>query len=360
MSRNYGIDLMRIISMFYVIVLHTLGRGGVLGAVQPGSYQYAVAWLLEILAYCAVDIFGVISGYVGYRENGKHIHYAGYLELWLEVVAYGLAVTLLVSILRPELVTGKNFTDMCFPVTNGLYWYFTAYTGLVLFMPVLDFAVRSASVRTLKKLLLVIFIGFSVYGTVFGDHFGGSKGYSFIWLAILYLIGAIIRKCEIGSQITTGRALIYIAILAAITWLLKLIGKSVVILNVSVTGDTLISYISPTVLGMAMFYVMGASKLKVSERTSRVIEFCASGAFAAYILNCQQYIWTYVMKGRFVFLASMHSYIIPICVIAFSAVFIVTSILIDKVRAMVFRLLRVKSFARWVDSRAAEIVNRLI
>ena len=55
-GRNYGVDFLRILSMFFVIILHCLGKGGVLDAAQPGTVQYASAWFLETFAYCTVDI----------------------------------------------------------------------------------------------------------------------------------------------------------------------------------------------------------------------------------------------------------------------------------------------------------------
>ena len=45
-EKNYGIEWLRILSMYMVAVLHTLGQGGTFGA---------------------VDCFALISGYVGYH-----------------------------------------------------------------------------------------------------------------------------------------------------------------------------------------------------------------------------------------------------------------------------------------------------
>lgn len=54
--------------MWYVITLHTLGHGGVLDNLPIGTIRYASDWILETIAYYAVDCFAIISGYVGYRE----------------------------------------------------------------------------------------------------------------------------------------------------------------------------------------------------------------------------------------------------------------------------------------------------
>ena len=56
-KRNYGIDLLRILAGFYVIVLHAFGRGGVLENLPEETISFRVVWMLEIISYSAVNIF---------------------------------------------------------------------------------------------------------------------------------------------------------------------------------------------------------------------------------------------------------------------------------------------------------------
>ena len=76
-KRNYGIDALRLISMLGVVALHVLGRGGVLA--NAAGKKYAVCWFLECLAFCAVNCYGIISGYVCYSEEKKKFHYRNLL-----------------------------------------------------------------------------------------------------------------------------------------------------------------------------------------------------------------------------------------------------------------------------------------
>ena len=39
-KRNYGIDLLRVVAMFFVIVLHALNQGGLIDIIAPDSIQY--------------------------------------------------------------------------------------------------------------------------------------------------------------------------------------------------------------------------------------------------------------------------------------------------------------------------------
>lgn len=52
-TRNYGIDFLRMISMIMIVMLHTLGHGGILRSVSFLSVHYQIAWLLEVIAVAA-------------------------------------------------------------------------------------------------------------------------------------------------------------------------------------------------------------------------------------------------------------------------------------------------------------------
>ena len=87
---NWGIDFLRIVSMFMVVCLHLLGRGGVLDSASFLSGKYEVLWLIEIAAYCAVNCYALISGYVGIY--GKY-RYTNWILLWLRVLCYSVGIT---------------------------------------------------------------------------------------------------------------------------------------------------------------------------------------------------------------------------------------------------------------------------
>lgn len=53
-NRNYGIDLLKILSMFFIIVLHINSRGGLFSAVEITSSYYKVILILDIICVSAV------------------------------------------------------------------------------------------------------------------------------------------------------------------------------------------------------------------------------------------------------------------------------------------------------------------
>ena len=87
-ERNHGIELLRIFAMLLAAVLHILKKGGVITASEGNLAAYSTVWLLEAAAYCAVNCYALISGYVGYSDRPKPLRLARCIELWLQVVFY--------------------------------------------------------------------------------------------------------------------------------------------------------------------------------------------------------------------------------------------------------------------------------
>ena len=69
-ERNWGIDMFRIVSMLLVVTLHVMGQGGVLSYSKGINNNFA--WLFEVGAYCAVNCYALISGYVGVKSKFKY------------------------------------------------------------------------------------------------------------------------------------------------------------------------------------------------------------------------------------------------------------------------------------------------
>ena len=91
-TRYIGIECCRIIAMLMICNLHVLGIGGVLDKVgNQKDIYYFLANILEAFSYPAVNIFILISGYVGlysqfsYKKMSKlvtnyFLYYINYID----------------------------------------------------------------------------------------------------------------------------------------------------------------------------------------------------------------------------------------------------------------------------------------
>ena len=71
LERNYSLDLLKIVSVIFVIVLHYNNgtMGGLLSNTQPGTLNFFIAHFTEILTIIACNLFVLISGYFLCKSN---------------------------------------------------------------------------------------------------------------------------------------------------------------------------------------------------------------------------------------------------------------------------------------------------
>ena len=63
-ERMANLEVLRCVAMMMVVVLHYLGKGGLLpDLTAPLSVQDMAAWLLEAFCIVAVNVYMMISGY---------------------------------------------------------------------------------------------------------------------------------------------------------------------------------------------------------------------------------------------------------------------------------------------------------
>ena len=244
------------------------------------------------------------------------------------------------------------------PVTKNLYWYFTAYTGLFLLMTFLNKAITNISNEALKKYFIIIIFGFSIYNTI-TDNFKLSLGYSVIWLVLLYIMGAILKKCEIAKNIKTHKLLIALFVLYLITFLYKIYAPDFKILDISITNGFFVNYTSPTVLGAAILYLLIFSRLKFNNMWEKIIKYAAPSAFAAYLLNNQRFFWNNVMNGLFINISNRSIIIIFIYTFGFSIAFLIMAILVDRVRIRIFKLLKIQKISIKIQNTIHLLLNKI-
>lgn len=300
-ERNYGIDLLRMVAMFMVIILHILFKGGVIPSYETKSADFETAWFLEIAALCAVNCYALISGYVGY--NAKY-RYSNIINLWLRVLFYTITITAAFAYFLPQTVGTTQWIGALFPATTRQYWYFTAYLGLFIFIPLLNQGVRNLNQGPLKLVLAGMFILFSLQQTISQtDVFSMNKGYSSFWLLPMYILGAYIRKYDALHGVTIPKALSGYLGMVILTWGTRLILEFTTLhfLGEQKWECILVEYTSPTILAAAVFLFALFEKLPIrgDGTAARVITFFSASSFSVYIIHANPLVWVYIIANRF-------------------------------------------------------------
>lgn len=346
-QRNRGLDLLRMIAMWMVVVLHILNKGGVLSVTEPLSVGRETAQLLEAAAYCAVNCYGLISGYVGVARRYR---YSGAIALWLRVVFYTVGITAAFAVLFPETVYGDRWLRAVFPVLFRQYWYVTAYFGMCLFLPFFHLLLNTLTKRQLRLLALLIVLVFSILPTIRQkDIFQTGNGYSVLWLSCLYLLGGCLKRLECKGSPKRWMSVYVSCVL--VTWMAKLAGDRLYMARAGTVCDKVLltDYTSPTILLAAAALVLCFANVRISPNLEAVVERAAPLAFSVYLIHAHPLLWEYGMAGRFSFLTAQSVWLLIIGVLGWAFAIYAVCSLADVLRTELFKILRIKTISRQLE-----------
>lgn len=342
--RNYGIDGLRIVSMLFVLTLHILGLSLILFYAKPFSAAYFVEWTMEIAAYCAINCFGLISGYVGVRSRFR---YTNLVLLWLQVALYNVVLTAAFYVVMPGSVSRKQLLLAFFPVYQKHFWYFSAYFGMYFLLPLMNRAVLALNRIQAKVLCVSIVVVFSLlFPLMRMDPFALGYGFTLFWLVLLYLLGACIREFDFMAAIRPWKLLMgyLLCVLLTLGWKIMIAANVVPILGKYFSEGFLISYTSPTILvsGICLLMVFARWK-KIPAWMVNVIKVASSVTFGVYILHLQENVFQLLFKsGGFTPFVKLPAPLIAVAVLLSAvAIFAILGV-VDLLRAWVFRKLKLK------------------
>ena len=368
-NRNYGIDILKIISMFFILILHIDTQGGLFNTVETGSKEYAVILILEIISICAVNVYGIISGYLSYSkyENkpDNSYNFKRLIYLWFQVVFYSFIISLMFVVFGDASLTKKDLLLIFLPVANRYLWYFTAYFLLFFFMPIINSFVKNTGKKTLIVILISILVVYSLYQSFFlelGDFTFTNRGYNVWWLMILFLIGATIKKTNMFENKSTCKLIVMLLIAYFITYLYKIlisVCNSSFILKFE---NFLFQYISPSYVVIAILWVTIFRRININSKLKLLIKFLpmlSAATFGVYVIHLHPYIWQYI-DGSFVFILNYNIALEPLFVIVFAFIGLIIMLLIDIIRSKLFKLLKVDDFCKKIDEVIRLVLNYIV
>lgn len=360
-SRNGGIDILKILSMYMVVIMHILGRGG-LDALVPGSFAWATGWLAEIACYVAVNCFAMVSGYLLVDRACKS---KAILLLWSQVFFYSLVITLFFRIAKPEMVSHRLFLNSFFPVMRQQYWYFTAYFALYLVLPYFNKLLGQLGKKEYIFLMAIFFALYSVMNTASCiDCFKIDNGCSAVWLGFMYAIGGYVKKFGCGTR----KVRFYIGgytIIVAVAWFLKVIAQMLDRGSSGYLGRTLtsvssvlISYTSPLIVVATLCLFVGM--IGVHWRLPIWVAQMSQMSFAVYLIHTHPAIFDNIFRNAFVFIAEAHPLLqYPLIMLSACMVFVI-GICIEKVRLEIFKLCKITHAVASIDNSITQLMRRIM
>lgn len=331
-QRRWGIDILRIASMFMVLLLHNLGHKGALTWTFDSTHEW-VLWYVEDFTIVAVDVFALICGFL---LAGKKDCWKNAASLYLTVWFWSAVLNLPFVVLQPQGVALEQIAHAVFPVLSGDYWYFNTYLLLLVFIPFLNAGISRFSSRGLLGASLMMLGLMCSVGFLGG--IGAASGYSTLWLACLYVCGAAIRLNEesIFRAFSRRRMIAAILLLPAVSLLLQVDSATH-----GVDTTRWISYVSPIVVAQALAFFGLLLRVEVpSPWVRRALVLVSASAFSVYIIDSSKLVYGYLLTDAFAFTRTIPTLHAVVSIIGGTILMFVVFLLMDFVRLRLFKLIR--------------------
>lgn len=337
-KRNYGIDLLRVVATILIVTLHVLSQGGILKILGDFTVKGEVMWFLQIICYGAVNVFGLISGYVGLESKHK---LSKLVSLWFQVVLYTVLSEVAINVFFADGFSVKNIIKGFFPVSFEQNWYFSAYFVVFLFTPLLNQIIVKVEKKVVDGALIVSVVFFMILETVKDVNvLGVNSGYSVVWLALMYLVGAYIKKYDTLKRVTNRNCVLGFFGCVLLTFLSR-ISIEIAMLKITGTaclGTKFITYTSPIMVLQSIFVLQLFAKMKLPKAVMEISTWFAPMSFGVFIIHTTTFVYRYILRDFFIFTAD-YSFpiLLGISIAAIVSIFLVCS-LIDRCRIWLCKL----------------------
>lgn len=197
-KRQSNFELMRLLSMFMIIVWHIFLYGVNMGAASPNIKLYFD--FFRSLMVVHVNSFILVSGYFLVNSSFKM---SKILKLNDAVIFYKIIIYIIFIFLGLASLDSISIIRNFFPLDLENYWFIRIYLIMYIFSPFYNIFLNNITKKTHKNILLVMFLLFSVISTITNQEALVNNtvyyGYSIVSFTFLYFIGAYFRKYPIEN-----------------------------------------------------------------------------------------------------------------------------------------------------------------
>ena len=346
-TRNYGIDLLKIIGMINIINLHINNQMNVY-KISHKSLKFMPILRLRAFSFWPVNAFGLISGIVGYKKY----KFINMIYLWFIYFFYSIFFSI---ILYYKSSIGINhFIFSFFPLGIRRNWYVNAYIFMYYFLPFITDSINSINKNLYGKIVLQIIFFYSIYYTIIKSYIRKTNftfvndGYSSLWLFILYIIGAYLGRFHIHKYIISNVLYLFIYLICS------LITSEYIFYSIrkyNFENLIFLSYTSPTIIIQALSLIFFFSNIKINNKyLIKLISFLYPLNFSVNIIHTRfffAHIQSSLAFTKYVKSLSPKNLFFKIYGISIVIYFICT--FIDYLRSLLFKIFRIRNICCYIE-----------
>lgn len=321
-KRSSNIELLRIVSMFLVLLIHYIPSRILPTNETLASDSLGTLFNLELrsISFVCVNCFILISGYFGIHWKLK-----SFTNLIFQILFWSIVCPIVVSVI----IGLSDGVDLFRCLYSNIFsrWFVVSYIGLYMMAPMINKFIEAVTRRELGLFILAFYLFSTIFGYV-GRAMDFNEGMSVISLVGLYLIGAYLRKNQEG--IFNYSKYVYLGIYFLAGFIM--VGIAALALKVGITASPY-GYLNPIIIIESAALFLFFQKLDIGSISW--VNWIATSAFAVYLIHMDNSVHAfYTMACNYI---EAHYSLSFLYALIFMVGVFVVSVLADKVRIWVYK-----------------------
>ena len=344
-KRQSNIELLRILSMLMIIGHHLSYYSGMSFDISTITVNRVWAQMLSYGGHVGVDVFVLISGYFMIEQKGLKL--SKLARVWLQLLFYSVGLYIFAVCFLGVEYESRLLIRYLFPFMYYQWTFASAYFELMIVAPFINILLRNLTKKQFRLMLAVFGILWVVIPMI--CSYGSYTNY-FIWLVVVYSIGAYIKLYPDDFSRSAGFYLGATAIVALLCYMATIvadiIGFRLPIFAEHATHFTGMQHINIVLWSVLLF--LGFLKLRIPY--IGFINYVATFVFGVYLIHddfyIREYIWKSLTDNRTM---SGKALFIPYTVLEIAGIFIACAFV---------ELLRQNLLERWYMKLVNKLVNK--
>lgn len=345
--RNSNYELMRIISMFMIVVYHIIMHGHVFS-----NYQNEGAILLTrfifFMTVVHVNSFVLVSGYFQCTSKFKQSKLWSIINqsLFYRILIMSIFILMdLITLNKVEIFKEIAIID----ITE--YWFIKTYIFLYCLTPFINKLIGALNKKSYQKLLILLLVLFSIIPTVTGGGAFDNGGYTLYNFIFLYLIGAYFRRYPLkemyifkpmSKRLYQIFTIVIFITACSLNFILTNYMDKISDINLilgelnSYTGRASIAYSNPLIIiqTIAYFEFFGTLNIK-----NKIINKIASLTLGVYMIHDNNFVRANIYKWLKIDNGPIYSYKFIIYIFLVAVVIYIVCSIIEYLRQLLFNFI---------------------
>lgn len=366
-ERNSNFELMRMISMLFIVLCHVIGHGNVVNNCKNESLKVVIE-LIKFSTFVHVNSFVLLSGFF---QSKSSIKQSKVWKLVNSATFYKIIIMIVFSFLGLISLKKGNVFFSLFPLNQNEYWFINNYILLYCASPFLNIFIEKSNKIQYRNVLILMLILFSFLPLISCFTSTSNNGFSLFDFVFLYLIGGFLRKYPLEKNYIFKRfsrnfkmlIFVFIFILCVLfnyvfyKYSFTIEGINSVLNNYSSTMKVYASsYNNIFIIIQSVVYFLFFKNLNFKNK---LVNKIASLTMGVYLISDNNYVRHYIYKWLNIDVSPIYSFNFIAHIFLVTLIIFLTCLLIELIRQLLFKLIYNLKLSRTIRNKYYNFIRNI-